>query len=285
MAVIENFAELSTQEQQEFAAKLLEKINAENLLSDEVNFVIDQEGGGVEAFDFAGSLIINITNPEALLVPREATWQAADEDEAADDPGYDADFEDRLDNDIVKALKADDFDIDGYNITVQVDDVTEEETDSVEVTNTTEDDAGIGDYEYWGFIGHDSRPYVEVEGIITKACYCFLSLHVTPADSQVADVEAPVTENLTEAAEIKYEIWALGYDSDDDPTDHERYIGARDTYEEALERAKRVKYINDIFQEEDLDTFAEDEHMAVFIEAVKDKEIIERFDVHNIYLK
>ena len=56
------------------------------------------------------------------------------------------------------------------------------ETIEVEADKYTHEDSGIGGYDYWGDRGYDSRPYIEVEGTIVKACSCALSLYVELAD-------------------------------------------------------------------------------------------------------
>ena len=66
-----------------------------------------------------------------------------------------------------------------------------EDTVEVEVENISHEDAGIGDYEYFGFRGHDSHPYIEVTGTITRVCECVLALSVLPIDSyEIVEDEA-----------------------------------------------------------------------------------------------
>ena len=190
MSVIENFAALSAQEQMEFATKLLATINSEHVFTADTTFELDS----VEADDFAGGLIMLLSHPDTIDVSREATWSCGDEDEASSDPGYDAEYVNSVYEDAKSAFKTLSTVIDGYKISLEIDDVDEVETVEVEVDSISHEDAGIGHYEYWGEIGYDSRPYVEVEGTIVKACDCALSLYVEIADTTPEEAVAAPEE-------------------------------------------------------------------------------------------
>ena len=179
MSVIENFAALSAQEQREFAATLLNKINSENIFTADTNFEI----ASIEADDLTGGLAILISHPDNIEVSREATWSCGDEEEAYSDPGYEAEYENSIFKDAEKAFKTLSTVIDGYNISLEIDDVDEVETVDVEVDHLSHEDAGIGHYEYFGYTGYDSRPYIEVEGTIVKACDMTLAIYVEAADT------------------------------------------------------------------------------------------------------
>jgi hypothetical protein len=177
MAVIENFAALSAQEQRTFAEALIKTINSESIFSSEVNFEIT----AVEAEEMSGGLWIEASNADPVDVAREASWQAADEDEASYDPGYDADYTGTIFDDIKSSFKTMEATIEGYRVSLDITDVDEDETIEVEVDRISHEDSGIGHYEYWGDVGYDSHPYVEVEGTIIKACTCQLAFFVEPA--------------------------------------------------------------------------------------------------------
>ena len=76
--------------------------------------------------------------------------------------------------------------IDGYNIELEISDVDANDTVEIEVDSISHEDAGIGSYEYWGEVGYDSRPYVEVGGY-----YCGLRMSlaflVDPVDTVYED--------------------------------------------------------------------------------------------------
>ena len=182
--MIENFAELSFEEQKNFAEALVKTINSENTFTDETNFKIS----GIEADDLTGGLIILIEHDDLISVSREATWQA-DEDEIDSDPGYEANYANYLFEDTTKAFKTLSTEVEGYTVSLEVADVDEEETIEVNVDNYTHEDGGIGDYDYFGFEGYDSRPYAEVEGTIVKACSCVLSLYVETTNEFMVEPE------------------------------------------------------------------------------------------------
>ena len=174
MSVIYNFSELAEKELQQFAADLIAKINSESIFTNEVNFKLES----VEADDMSGDLCIYITNEELLEVPREATWQASSEDDMHHPE--DEDFTNSIYDDVKKVFKTLTAELDGYRITLDVDDADAEDRVDVEVDNYTHEDSGIGSYEFWGDVGYDSHPYLEVEGTITSGCSCYMSLTVEP---------------------------------------------------------------------------------------------------------
>ena len=172
---IENFAELSEQELQQFAADLVEKINNESLVSNEINFKITE----VKADDLTGNLMIEvIPEDETYEVDRKATWYAADHHDMNPDSS-DVEFVNLLKNDVKNKFKTEAV-VDGYKITCEVTDVDSVDTVGFEVDDYAEEDSGIGSYEYWGSSGYDSNPYVSVEGTITEECYIYLTLTVEP---------------------------------------------------------------------------------------------------------
>lgn len=181
--IIENFAELSIEEQINFVKVLLEKINSENIFSEEANF----EFTDVEADDITGGLWVTASISNPISVSRKATWSAADEDTAAEDPGRDAEYRNTISEDAEKAFNTLVTQIDGYRVSLRIDDVEEDEAidAEVEVESISHEDSGIGDYEFWGFKGHDSNPYVEVEGTIIRECDCSLTFFIEPAAEEV----------------------------------------------------------------------------------------------------
>jgi hypothetical protein len=181
MNVIENFAELSFEEQMKFAEALINTINSENTFIDNNDFTIY----GIDDSAITGELIIELELADTIEVSREATWTCSSKAEMQHDPGYDASFANLLFEDAKKAFKTLSTVIDGYKVSLVMHEVDEEETIEVEVDNYSEEDAGIGGYEYWGHTGYDSQPYIEVEGTIVKACTCYPILQVELAEASV----------------------------------------------------------------------------------------------------
>lgn len=187
MATIENFAVLPAKEQREFAVDLLKKINSEKLFSSDIEFEI----AGVEPDEFTGGLWIEVSQSVPVEVSRKATWQAADEEDAQsiDSANYGAEYEEPVSDAAKKAFKTLSTVIDGYKVELEISDVIESDIVEVEVDHISHEDAGIGEYEYFGYRGHDSRPYVEVSGTIVEDCECSLAFFVEPDDTP-----APVAE-------------------------------------------------------------------------------------------
>lgn len=190
MAVIENFDAISVQEQMKFAEALLKTINSERIFSDQTNF----ELRGVEAAAFTGGLYIEVKQTNPIEVERRATWTAANEDDA-ESAAYDldADYDNSLDEDALKAFKTSLAVIDGYNVELQIDDVDEEiKPVEVEVEDISHEDDGIGHNEFWGVSSFDSRPYVVVKGTLVHSCNCYVSFYVEPVDTFEEPAEGPV---------------------------------------------------------------------------------------------
>ncbi len=186
MSVIENFAVLPAKEQTEFATALLKTINSESIFTTDAKFEIYN----IEADELTGGLMIEVSHGEDTIeVSREAAWFCGDEEDASNDPGYDADYSESIYEDAKKAFKTLSTVIDGYKVTLEIGDVDEVETVEVNVDNISHEDAGIGGYEYWGERGHDSRPYVAVEGTIVKACNFSLAFFVEPDDTIPEETE------------------------------------------------------------------------------------------------
>jgi hypothetical protein len=188
---IENFAAIPFQEQMKFAEALLKTINSENTFTSDTNFEIDS----VEADELTGGLAIRVSHPDTIDVSREATWTCDDEEDASVNPGSDADYVNGLFEDVKSAFKTLSTVIDGYNISLEIDDVDVVETVEVEVDSTSYEDGGIGSYEYWGETGYDSSPYVEVEGTIIKACDMALTIYVEPVDEPAEMTSEEAEEN------------------------------------------------------------------------------------------
>ena len=186
---IENFAVIPAKDQIAFATALLKTINSEKTFHDEVQFEIV----GVEPDDITGGLTIDISHSDPIKVYRDASWTCAREEEASDEPtDFETDFANYLMDDAKKAFKAESTVIEGYKVTLEVVDVDAGETIDVEVEDISHEDAGIGSYDYWGHSGYDSRPYIQVEGVIGKECDCALALFVEPDDTPaVSEEEVP----------------------------------------------------------------------------------------------
>lgn len=187
MSVIENFSTISKQEQLSFAEALVKTINSESTFTADTNFkVVDVEGD-----DTTGDLYITLETEDLIPVSCEATWQCGDEEEAYDTPdSYAVNYADSIFNDAAKAFKTLNAEIDGYDMELMIDDVDAEETDEVIVDRISNEDSGIGHYEYFGATGYDSNPYVEVEGTLVQLCSVALTLAVGAAAPKASEEPA-----------------------------------------------------------------------------------------------
>lgn len=182
---IENFAAIPAMDQIAFATKLVKTLNSEKTFHDDAPFELT----GVEPDDLTGGLTVYVDHTNLVAVIRKATWTCDHEDEAEDCPAaVETDFENFLMEDAKKAFKTLETSVEGYKVTLEVVDVDVADKDAeVEVDHISHEDAGIGDYEYFGFRGTDSQPYVEVTGTLTYMCECQLALFVESAE--VPEVE------------------------------------------------------------------------------------------------
>ena len=185
MDKIANFAVIPVVEQFDFATKLVKTLNSEKTFHDDAPFEIT----GVEPDDLTGGLTVYVDHTNLIEVIRKATWTCDHEDEAEDPPAaVEADFENFLMEDVKKTFKTLETVIEGYKITLDITDQEVVDGDpEVEVDHISHEDAGIGDYEYFGFRGTDSQPYVEVSGTLTYLCECRLALFVEAVE--VPEVE------------------------------------------------------------------------------------------------
>lgn len=194
MTIIENFAALSIKEQVEFAKTLLRTINSEKIFSDETIF----EFQDVEADDLTGGLLISISHTDPISISRKASWIAGDEEGAGEDPGEETDYANSVFVDVKKAFKTLAAVIEGYQVSLHIDDLDENyDIDAeIDIDRISHENSGIGSYEFWGDKGYDSNPYVEVDGTITRAYDCALSLLVEPTDGSGVEISSFEDEEI-----------------------------------------------------------------------------------------
>ena len=186
MAVIENFAELSEKEQREFAEALIKTINSEHIFTDDADLEIYE----VEATDFDGSLVISVKNTTDYIgIKRSASWTPSgyfdprEDDIEATFSDSEVDYADDAEADFKDSLITVTSDIDGYTVSLyDVMDVEEKDVSDVEVYEVTNEDDGIGSYEYFGAIGYDSDPYIVAHATVIQNCDVAFALEVLPSD-------------------------------------------------------------------------------------------------------
>jgi len=178
MAIIENFSTLSQEELKEFVDKLIKTINTEQIFADNAELTLDTQCA-IETSDFDGNLYIPLEC--AIDVERFAKWDCGSPEERFDmNSAYNLNFDNSIIEDAKKSFKTLSTTLEGYNVSLELDDVDDDGYEQVEVDSYSEADAGIGEYEFWGHKSYDSQPYCEVEGTITKSCTCYITLCVEP---------------------------------------------------------------------------------------------------------
>lgn len=203
MAVIENFAELSQMELREFAEALIKTINSESIFTDQTDFKITN----VEPYDHTGELLIEVEHTHPIEVSRHASWAANDSDDADNLRDTSIEFDNNASEDIENTFKATSVTIDGYVVTLNVADFNQTNTDArvEKIDSITDDDAGIGWYEYGDGTFYDSQPFVQVEGTIIEEydCYIgfFVDLDLAPAEEEPEQLEAEEAETVEPEAE------------------------------------------------------------------------------------
>ena len=171
--MIENFSLLSPSEQKQFAADLIAKLNTAKVLSDETLEIFD-----TEADELDGSLSIGISADTAIS--RDATWQCDDYDDASSMPS-DYEFSNLDVEDAKQLFKTLTTEFEDYTLEVKYLEIGDYDVEEVsEVYDVSEEDSGIGSYEYWGHVEYDSQPYCEVEGALAVNCNISAWLIVTP---------------------------------------------------------------------------------------------------------
>ena len=65
-------------------------------------------------------------------------------------------------------------------------------------------------------------------------------------EDDMEDLEEDMEEEDTDPIDVRYEVWALGYDANDFCTDVELLLGTYDNKEEAIEKVKSFNSLDDV---------------------------------------
>lgn len=175
MAVIENFSIMSEADLEQFVNSFVADINSKNIFLSGIGFIATDWW----ADELSGNLLIDLSTQSPISVERKATWQSANP-ETVDELEDNVEYAASINDDARKSFKTTVSELNGYRMTLSVNDVDELDTTDVNVDTYTEEDSGVGSYEFWGAKGYDSHPYCEVEGTVTVSCDCYLTLEVEP---------------------------------------------------------------------------------------------------------
>ena len=90
----------------------------------------------------------------------------------------------------------------------------------------------------------------------------------TEEDTEDEDLEEDIED--TDPTDVRYEVWALGYDALAFCTDVELLLGTYDNKEEAIEKAKSFGHLDDVkkVMPDDLE-LVEGDHVNIVVETIK----------------
>ena len=87
-------------------------------------------------------------------------------------------------------------------------------------------------------------------------------------EEDMEDLEEDMED--TDPTDVRYEVWALGYDANDFCTDVELLLGTYDDKEEAIEKVKSFNSLDDVkkVMPDDLE-LVEGDHVDIIVETIK----------------
>ena len=87
-------------------------------------------------------------------------------------------------------------------------------------------------------------------------------------EDDMEDLEEDMED--TDPRDVRYEVWALGYDAEDFCTDVELLLGTYDNKEEAIEKAKSFNSLDDVKKATSDDLgLAEGDYVNILVETIK----------------
>ena len=124
---------------------------------------------------------------------------------------------------------------------------------------------------------------IEMYGVINTIQYLldndFTKEELLEMKFDEADINEAIEEDMedleedmedTDQRDVRYEVWALGYDADDFCTDVELLLGTYDNKEEAIEKVKSFNSLDDVkkVMPDDLE-LVEGDHVDIIVETIK----------------
>ena len=87
-------------------------------------------------------------------------------------------------------------------------------------------------------------------------------------DMEDEDLEEDIED--TDPTDVRYEVWALGYDANDFCTDVELFLGTYEDKEEAIEKVKSFNSLDDLKKASSDDLgLVEGDHVDIIVETIK----------------
>ena len=86
-------------------------------------------------------------------------------------------------------------------------------------------------------------------------------------------IEEDMDEEDTDLTDVRYEVWALGYDANDFCTDVELLLGTYDNKEEAIEKVKSFNSLDDVKKATSDDLWLDDgDYVNIVVETIKNND-------------
>ena len=92
-------------------------------------------------------------------------------------------------------------------------------------------------------------------------------------EEDMEDLEKDMEEEDVDPVDVRYEVWALGYDANDFCTDVELLLGTYDDREEAIEKVKSFNSLDDVKKatSDDLE-LDEGDYVNIVVETIKNND-------------
>ena len=124
---------------------------------------------------------------------------------------------------------------------------------------------------------------IEMYGVINTIQYLldndFTKEELLEMKFDEADINEAIKDDMedleedmedTDPTDVRYEVWALGYDAEDFCTDIELLLGTYDNKEEAIEKAKSFNSLDDVKKATSDDLgLAEGDYVNILVETIK----------------
>ena len=124
---------------------------------------------------------------------------------------------------------------------------------------------------------------IEMYGVINTIQYLldndFTKEELLEMKFDAVDINKAIEEDMedleedmedTDPTDVRYEVWALGYDAEDFCTDVELLLGTYDNKEEAIEKAKSFNSLDDVKKATSDDLgLAEGDYVNILVETIK----------------
>ena len=104
-------------------------------------------------------------------------------------------------------------------------------------------------------------------------------------EDDMEDLEEDIEEEGLAPIDVRYEVWALGYDANDFCTDVELLLGTYDDREEAIEKVKSFNSLDDVKKatSDDLE-LDEGDYVNIVVETIKNNDPTNS-NIDNVFIR